>query len=108
MQVISKMFVDKDGVQFLGLYGDEGSGKSTICCEAMCGYFQKEFQGRFCRVELEFEADSKASTKKREARLRQTIQQLVGLDKGMQAISMESLKAISQVMTTNAQCRIVW
>ena len=96
LQGIANMFEEKQGIQYLGVYGNEGSGKSTLCGEAMCSYFQKEFQGRICRVELDFDADSnRAAAKKREARIRHAIQQLVGLDRMMAAISSEK-----QVMCT--------
>jgi chromosomal replication initiation ATPase DnaA len=32
---------------YLGLYGREGVGKTTICCEAMCNYYQEKFLGGF-------------------------------------------------------------
>lgn len=57
----------------------------------MCNYYNEEYGGKFCIVELEVEkgTDSRASTKKREERLRSVIKQLVGLNKNMSDINSE-------------------
>jgi GTPase SAR1 family protein len=48
---VSEESICKHGRMYLGLYGMGGVGKSTFC-EAMCSYFQAEFRGRVCHVEL--------------------------------------------------------
>lgn len=92
MQHISSLFMEKNGIQCLGLDGVPGSGKSKLHCEAMCNYFNEEFQGGFCAVELESDnpGDSKvAAEKKRLDRLKKAIKLLVGLNKNMSKIDSE-------------------
>ena len=83
---------------YLGLYGRAGVGKTTICCEAMCNYYQEKYRGRFCRVRLDSEkcgegkfADGQAAaTKRRLARLMAVIKQLAGVPKSMSTIMTEN------------------
>jgi hypothetical protein len=83
---------------YLGLYGRAGVGKTTICCEAMCNYYQEKYHGRFCRVRLDSEkcgegkfADGQAAaTKRRLARLMAVIKQLAGVPKSMSTIMTEN------------------
>ena len=105
MQHIFGMFetkdVDRKGkpVQrsYLGLFGRAGVGKTTICCEAMCNFYQEKYRGRFCRVRLDSEKCGEgksgdgqaAATKRRLARLMGVIKQLAGVPKSMSDIMTE-------------------
>ena len=83
---------------YLGLFGRAGVGKTIICCEAMCNFYQEKYPGRVCRVRLDSEkcgegkfADGQAAaTKRRLARLMAVIKQLVGVPKSMSEIMTEN------------------
>ena len=83
---------------YLGLFGKAGVGKTTLCCEAMCNFYQEKHHGRrFSRVRLDSErcGESKSgdgqakATKRRLARLMEVIKQLAGVSKSMSDIVTE-------------------
>lgn len=83
VQVASEKFktkrMEREGAVYkcLGLYGMGGVGKSTLC-KAMQSYFQGEFGGRVCRVEL-----GSTETKARLKRIKHVVVSLTGYDKSI-------------------------
>jgi len=77
--------VCKLGCLYLGLYGMGGVGKTTLC-GAMCSFYEVEFHGRVCHVELQHDTKYK-----RVERLKHVIRQLRGLDdRVVEMINVES------------------
>lgn len=105
LQVIYEMFKTKEAkrkgkdvkYKCLGLYGKSGVGKTTICRDAMCNFYQVNYRGGFCRVRLDNEgkaaerkaSDGLAASNRRLARLMDVIKQLVGVRKSMSTIMTE-------------------
>ena len=89
VQTASSMFQartmggDGDGHEYLGLYGMGGVGKTTLC-KAMCAFYQGEFGGRVCYVELPSDqASEHVARDERVARLKLVVQRLGRFDKSL-------------------------
>jgi ABC-type dipeptide/oligopeptide/nickel transport system ATPase subunit len=81
---------DNKVCKYLGLYGMGGVGKTTLC-KALCSYFQGEFCGRVCHVELTSDqGHERLASAERLACLKRVVQQLAAFEKSVpQGISSE-------------------
>lgn len=74
VQVISRMFKERDGIHCLGLYGMGGSGKTTVC-SALCRYFGPDFD-KVYHLEIGSNDNGKEKLTKRHKEL---LRNLIGL-----------------------------